>query len=412
MIKKSIFYLFASFSSVLVLFFCLAMTSLSRGSGESFGVFLLPLSSHFSWDRASVASIYSVYMVSLGLGSLLSGMAFDKFGPRFNYMFGMGLLVIAYGFLGNLSSVWQFYIMLGVFGGIGAAMVGVIPAQSLVSRWFDKNLGTALSIAYAGQGLGVLIMAPLSQISIDHFGWQTSYKYISYVFILLFVSASFGPWNLISKGAHNNPRGTSNGKAVGGMSLIEAIKTKTFWGFFFIFGFTAIGIFGISLQIVAYLVYIGFTEVQAALSFGIAGILNFAGMVLTGLAADRWPRHIVATISYILSFVAIISLALMQLYPSAILLILFIVGFGLSAGARGPIITTLMAEIFAGKGLASIYGATNLGQGLGAATGALLAGLLFDLTGDYNFGFLLCSIFTFLGAILFWTVPQIRYAQV
>ena len=184
MIKKSIFYLFASFSSVLVLFFCLAMTSLSRGSGESFGVFLLPLSSHFSWDRASVASIYSVYMVSLGLGSLLSGMAFDKFGPRFNYMFGMGLLVIAYGFLGNLSSIWQFYIMLGVFGGIGAAMVGVIPAQSLVSRWFDKNLGTALSIAYAGQGLGVLIMAPLSQISIDHFGWQTSYKYISYVFIL------------------------------------------------------------------------------------------------------------------------------------------------------------------------------------------------------------------------------------
>lgn len=412
MIKKSIFYLFASFSSVLVLFFCLAMTSLSRGSGESFGVFLLPLSSHFSWDRASVASIYSVYMVSLGLGSLLSGMAFDKFGPRFNYMFGIGLLVIAYGFLGNLSSIWQFYIMLGVFGGIGAAMVGVIPAQSLVSRWFDKNLGTALSIAYAGQGLGVLIMAPLSQISIDHFGWQTSYKYISYVFILLFVIASFVPWNLISKGAQNNPRGTRNGKAVGGMSLIEAIKTKTFWGFFFIFGFTAIGIFGISLQIVAYLVYIGFTEVQAALSFGIAGILNFAGMVLTGLAADRWPRHIVATISYILSFVAIISLALMQLYPSAILLILFIVGFGLSAGARGPIITTLMAEIFAGKGLASIYGATNLGQGLGAATGALLAGLLFDLTGDYNFGFLLCSIFTFLGAILFWTVPQIRYAQV
>ena len=135
-------------------------------------------------------------------------------------------------------------------------------------------------------------------------------------------------------------------------------------------------------------------------------------MILTGLAADRWPRHIVATISYILSFIAIISLALMQLYPSIFLLILFILGFGLSAGARGPIITTLMAEIFAGKGLASIYGATNLGQGFGAAAGAILAGLLFDLTGGYNFGFLLCSVFTLLGAILFWTVPQIRYAKV
>ena len=120
-------------------------------------------------------------------------------------------------------------------------------------------------------------------------------------------------------------------------------------------------IFGISLHIVAYLVYVGLSEVQAALSFGIAGMLNFVGMVLTGLAADKWPRHIVASVSYLLSFIAILSLALMQLYPSIIFLILFILGFGLSAGARGPIITTLMAEIFAGKGLASIYGATNLG---------------------------------------------------
>ena len=181
---------------------------------------------------------------------------------------------------------------------------------------------------------------------------------------------------------------------------------------FFIFCFTAIGIFGISLHVVAYLVFVGFSEVEAAFSFGIAGMLNFLGMVLTGLAADRYPRHLVATVSYALSFMAIFSLAFMQVTSSMIFLVLFIIGFGLSAGARGPIITTLMAEIFAGKGLASIYGATNLGQGIGAATGAILAGFLFDLTGGYNFGFILCSIFTFCGALLFWVIPQIRYAKV
>ena len=141
-------------------------------------------------------------------------------------------------------------------------MVGVIPAQSLVSRWFDKNLGTALSIAYAGQGLGVLIMAPLSQISIDRFGWELSYKYISYVFILLLIVASLLPWKFISKGSKNNPRKTENGQAIGGIFLKEALRTKTFWGFFFIFCFTAIGIFGISLHVVAYLVFIGFSEVN------------------------------------------------------------------------------------------------------------------------------------------------------
>ena len=410
--RNLFFYFIASLFSLFVLFYCLTLTSISRGAGETFAVFLLPLSSHFSWDRASVSSIYSIYMVCLGIGSLLSGLSFDKYGPRFNYMVGLGLLSIAYGLLDSLSSIWQFYIFLGILGGLGASMVGVIPAQSLVSRWFDKNLGTALSIAYAGQGLGVLIMAPLSQISIDHFGWQASYKYISYVFIILLIIASFLPWKKISSGSKDNPRKTNNGKATGGISLKEAIFTKTFWGFFFIFCFTAIGIFGISLHVVAYLVFVGLSEVEAAFSFGIAGILNFIGMVLTGLAADRYPRHLVATVSYALSFMAIFSLAMMQFYTSVIFLILFIIGFGLSAGARGPIITTLMAEIFAGKGLASIYGATNLGQGIGAATGAFLAGFLFDLTGGYNFGFLLCSIFTFCGAVLFWTIPQIRYAKI
>ena len=410
--KNIVLYIVASFASLLVLLFCLTLTSISRGAGESFGVFLLPLSTFFSWDRASVASIYSVYMVCLGFGSLLSGISFDKFGPRFNYTVGLGLLSIAYGFLGKLTSIWEFYIFLGILGGLGASMVGVIPAQSLVSRWFDKNLGTALSIAYAGQGLGVLIMAPLSQISIDRFGWELSYRYISYVFILLFILSSLLPWKLISKGSKNNPRKTENGRAIGGIFLKEALRTKTFWGFFFIFCFTAIGIFGISLHVVAYLVFVGFSEVEAAFSFGIAGILNFAGMVLTGLAADRYPRHLVATVSYALSFMAIFSLAFMQINSSIIFLVLFIIGFGLSAGARGPIITTLMAEIFAGKGLASIYGATNLGQGIGAAAGAILAGFLFDLTGGYNFGFILCSIFTFCGALLFWVIPQIRYAKV
>ena len=79
--RNIVLYILASFSSLLVLFYCLTLTSISRGAGESFAVFLLPLSTHFSWDRASVASIYSVYMVCLGLGSLLSGLSFDKFGP-------------------------------------------------------------------------------------------------------------------------------------------------------------------------------------------------------------------------------------------------------------------------------------------------------------------------------------------
>ena len=380
--------------------------------GESYGVFLIPLSEHFSWNRGQATSVYSIYMLSLGLGSLIAGLTFDKFGPRFNYMIGTALLTICYYSASSFESLWQFYIFLGIFGGIGASMVGVIPSQSLVSRWFNYRLGTALSIAYAGQGLGSLIIAPTAQFLIVLAGWGSAYKYAGFGFLSYFLLVSVLPWKRISEGAIGNPRRTLDGKAYGGLSLKEATKTKVFWAFFFIFGTTAFAIFGISLQVVAYLLEQGFSSVEAAFIFGLIGMLAFVGMALTGLAADRWPRHHVATVSYTLTLVGISALALIQVYPNWLIVTVFIGGFGLSAGARGPIITTLMAEIFAGQGLASIYGASNLGQGLGAAIGAYSSGVLYDFFGNYNTGFAVYSIFGLVGASLFWSIPEIRMAKI
>ena len=382
------------------------MTSLSRGMGESFGVFLLPLSDYFSWDRASVTSIYSIYMFFLGLGSLLSGILFDKYGAKFNYIFGTSLLAIAYGTAGFLEYLWQFYLFLGIMGGIGASMVGIVPSQSILFKWFDKRLSSALSIAYAGQGLGVLFLAPICQILIVKYGWSNSYSLVAVFFGLIVILLFFLPWNKISKGSKNERKPTLS--KLNNIRLKEALLTNSFWIFFFIFLFTAMGIFGISLQVVAYLIFCGFSEVEAALFFGLMGMLTFPGMALTGFAADIWKKHLVSSFSYFLSFLGIFSLFCLQYYANYYFLILFVISFGLSAGARGPIITTLIAKIFSGKGLASIYGATNLGQGIGAASGAFLAGVLFDIYSNYNVGFLFCSFFTFVGALLFWYIPGIK----
>ena len=127
-----------SLAALFVFAFCLAMIASSRGMGETFAIFLLPLSETFSWNRANVTSIYAIYMVSFGFGSLLSGLVFDRFGPRFNYMIGLTLLAGCYGLAGKVDSLASFYLVIGVCGGIGAAMVGIVPTQSLISRWFHQ----------------------------------------------------------------------------------------------------------------------------------------------------------------------------------------------------------------------------------------------------------------------------------
>ena len=106
-------------------------------------------------------------MVSVGLGSLLAGVTFDRFGARFNYLSGTLILAITYLSAGSLNQLWQFYIVIGVGGGVGASMIGLVPTQSLVSRWYHKRLSTALSVGYASQGLGTLTLVPLAQWFIE-----------------------------------------------------------------------------------------------------------------------------------------------------------------------------------------------------------------------------------------------------
>ncbi len=383
------------------------MTSFSRGMGESFAVFLIPLSEYFDWERASVTSIFSIYMFFLGVGSFLSGIAFDKFGGKFNYLFGTFLLSSAYFSSGYLDKLWQFYFFIGVLGGLGASMVGIVPSQSILSKWFKKRLSTALSIAFAGQGLGVLFFAPICQILINNFGWMESYKFVGIFFILLLFVLFFLPWKIIDKNDKKNLQ-RNNINALSNIKLKEALSEKTFWIFFFIFLSTSAGIFGISLQVVAYLIHCGFSGVESAFFFGLMGMLTFPGMALTGIAADIWPKHFVSSFSYFLTFFGIISLYLLQFNPNYYLIIIFVISFGLSAGARGPIITSLMAKIYAGRNLASIYGTSIIGQGVGAASGAFVTGFLFDIYSVYNIGFLFCSIFTFFGAVLFWKIPNIK----
>ena len=302
-----------------------------------------------------------------------------------------------------------------------------MPTQSLIARWFVRGRTTALSIAYSGQGIGVMMLAPAAQITIEAVGWQDAYMLASYGFIGAFILILLLPWTQIAAGvngaastAHANasadqhdalPANTRAHKAKTGLSLSEAIKRPEFWGFFTIFGASAVAVFSVSLQAVAYLIERGFSTVQAAFTFGCIGMLTILGIALTGILAERFSRHLIATLSYGLTIIGILALAALQLYPSWWMLALFVVPFGLSAGARGPIITAQMAELFAGQGLASIFGATNIGQGCGAALGAFLAGYLYDLTGGYNSGFAISLGFACLGLSMFWFVPAIRHGK-
>src|SRR5262245_6484572 len=391
-----------------VLALCFVLALLGRGLSDSFTVFLKPISESFGWDRAQVVSVYSLTWLAAGLMAPVIGRLFDRYGPRMVY--SLGLLLIGGAFLlGSWAqTLWQLQVSIGLCVGIGVAFVGNVPNSILLGRWFGPRLPTAMAFVYSAMGAGVLVLLPASQLLIDHVGWRGAYQIFGVTTLGLLLPLSLLPWRLLAKGSPDIVRNANPEFVDGDWTLASAMRHHTFWALFSTFFFTAIGMYALSAQIVAYLIDIGFPPLEAATAWGFSGIVLLFGMLgVTQLDAMIGRRPSVL-LSYAISIVGIGLLFLLQYYPNYWLLIAFVVTFGSMIGSRGPLITATAMKIFRGERVGTIFGTISIGSGLGSALGAWAGGLLHDWTHSYNPVMAFALVAVVLGMIPFLIVPALR----
>jgi MFS family permease len=390
-----------------VLALCFALSVVGRGLGESFTVFLKPISESFGWDRAQVVSLYSLAALAGGLASPLIGRLFDRSGPRAVYSLGLILLGGAFLIAAHAQHLWQFQLSLGLCVGLGIALIGNVPNSILLGRWFGPRLPTAMAILYSATGAGVLILLPASQVLIDHVGWRGAYQIFGGVTVFLVLPLLLLPWRLFTTGSPKLARDAAD-FADESWTLLSAMRHHAFWALFSTFFFTAIGMYAIAPQIVAYLIDAGFPPLQAATAWGFSGIVLLFGMLGVSSLDGIIGRRPSVLFSYVISILGIIMLWLLQWYPNFWLLTAFVVCFGSMIGSRGPLLTAIAMKIFRGEHVGTIFGAISIGTGLGSAFGSWGGGLIHDWTHSYNplIAFSLVSVI--LGMIPFLLVPALR----
>ncbi|MFZ5736755.1 MAG: MFS transporter [Pseudomonadota bacterium] len=401
----------ASRTGLFILGLCFVLSLLGRGLGESFTVFLLPISASFGWDRAEVVSIYSLTALCTGLASPLVGRLFDRSGPRAVYTLGMILLGGAFVVAAYAERLWQLQITVGLCAGLGIALTGNVPNSILLGRWFGAKLPTAMAVVYSAIGAGVLVMLPIAQLLIERVGWREAYLILGGAMLVLLVPLSLLPWRRFAAGAASLTRQQTVDHSNDGWTLRSAMRHHAFWALFATFFFTAIGMYSIAAQVVAYLVDAGFAPLQAATAWGFSGVVLVAGMLGVSWLDGVIGRRPSILFSYAVSITGLALLWLLQWYPNPVLLGGFVICFGSMIGSRGPLITATAMSVFRGKHVGTIYGTISIGSGLGSAFGSWCGGLLHDLTGSYNpvLGFALVSVV--LGMIPFLVVPALRERQ-
>ena len=395
---------------LVVLAICFITNGVGRGVVDTYTVVLLPLSQEFGWKRAQLTGVYSIYLLVHGGLSPLIGTLFDRYGPRLVYSLGYGVMAVGFWFAATLDSIWGFYLFVGVTCGVGVAASGMVPAASIVSRWFRERLSTAIGLVYSGIGLGMLIIVPSAQFVVERYGWRMLYHAASIVLALAALATFAAPWGRIMHGAH----GTTSAQAkaatgsADGWTVRAALRTPLFWSLTQVYVFTSIGMFGVFVQIVVYLREAGFAAMTAATAYGVAGMLSVPSMIIMASLADKYGARRIISLTFAMTLTGILFLIAVGRHPSYWLLAGFVFFFGGSMGARGPIISAIANRTFAGPRRATIFGLLYGSNLIGAAFGAWLGGMLFDLSGTYLTSFIVSISCILIAALPFWFYPALK----
>ena len=373
---------------------------LAWGSNRTFGVFLEPMLNEFGWTRAGISGAFTLGMIIMGLFAIAAGRLTDRFGPRV-VMIGCGLcLGLGYILVSQVGAIWQFYLFYGLIAGIGMSGFWA-PLMSMVARWFVKRRALMSGILAAGPALGIVIMPLAFSLLISAYGWRISYIILGSVVLVLIVLAALflrrdpGEMGLL-------PYGVDEGKAGGmdlqaeGLSLGEAVRTRQFWLLSTVTFCDFFLINVIVVHIVIYTIGLGIPATAAASVLSVAAGVSIPARIIMGGVADRIGNRSALMIVLIVSVVAFLLLLVAR---ELWMLYLFAVLYGVGLWAASAITSPLTADLFGLKSHGTILACTVLVSAVGGAIGPVVVGHIFDVTGSYQLGFILCVALSITGLI-------------
>jgi predicted MFS family arabinose efflux permease len=288
----------------------------------------------------------------------------------------------------------------------------MVPASGLLARWYSRRLSTMIGIVFSAVGMGALVIVPIAQQLVVLYEWRGAYRLLGYCVLAVAVLQFFVvPWRRFAAG---DPRIEALHAANAGgeqWTVRKAMRTPVFWGMVRVFFFTAMGMYIVLVEVVSYLIDLGVAPIAAATAFGVMGMLSVASVMSSGFLADRFGTRATAMASFVGTGIGICLFFALSYALNLATLAACIIVYGLCQGARGPLISSLAAKRFAGRGHATIYGTILATNAIGAAVGSLAAGVLHDVTGGYRASFVFALVSMSLAALPFFTVRELKTAK-
>ncbi len=393
----------------------------NTGSRSSFGIFVIPMSEEFGWNRLTISSVAALGAIVGGAAQPFLGYAFDRVGARkviVTSLVVVGLVTAALGLTFN------FIFLLLVFGFVtsisnsGAALA----RGALLARWFVRKRATVVSVGAVGTSAGSLLLVPFAMFLLQATGgnWRITWAALGLIILVLAVPLGFlfirddpSKVGLKPYGEHDPSEDAAADRSRHRRGQLEvdawseSFRSPPIWqmsGAFFVCGFTTLIM---SVHFVPYAIDIGVSPGLAATIFGVMMGLNVLGGLGSGMLADRFGRKNLLAAAYFIRGCGYIALLLA---PSTLGLWLFAGFAGMSWIATVSLTNTLTADVYGLRALGTISGITFLCHQIGGLAGVLLGGFFYDLTGAYTLPFAIVGAMLFPAALSAFTINERKYS--
>ena len=399
-----------------------ALGIFASGPAQSFifSVYITPLSNSLQISQTAVSTAYAAATLVAAFGLPYTGRMIDHLGVR-NVMLWIGFL---FGIAAMAFSTVQNLVMLSLgfmllrFLGQGSLMLS---CSNLVSQWFSRSRGFALSLMGLGFSLSVAVYPALANWLINQVGWRQSWVWLGLLTwllllpsILLFVHNKPEALGLQPDGKLSAAPQTAQQRLLAdaniGLTLQQALRTSAFWVLAGGMGTLTMLVTALFFYQVPIFVNHGLDKQAAANLFSITALSMVIFMPIHGRLLDRLPTHWMFVWALCLTASAMIAIIFVDSIPLAMA---YGVLFGMNNAALHTVITYIWPRYFGRKHLGSIQGAAQTVGVVGASIGPLPFGIAYDLFGSYNGALMLFALQPLLFAVLVLLVkaPELGEAE-
>jgi MFS family permease len=367
-------------------------------------VFLIPMEDSLGWSRSELTGGFSLaLLISVGM-AVPVGYWLDKHGARLLMSLGSVGATILVLMWSQVTTFNEFIIIWGLLGFCYAAVL-YEPAFAVIATWFVHKRGTAMAIVTFVAGLASTIFIPLSDALLVAFGWQKAIFILGvilgvvtiplHVFILRRRPEDMG---LFPDGELVAPQA----KKTAIINVRSVLKSRFFWILTLAFAISTLSMAAVRGHFIPLLISIGINPSTAALASGSIGIMQVAGRIFFAPI----ERHFSSKSMVIGVFMLMtLSLAILLLGGSPILIIIFIVLYGMAVGTHTLAKPLIVADVYGVLFYGRISSVMTIFIRLSLTLAPFGAGIMFDLFGSYTLMLYLVTGLSALSVILIWFLP-------